>query len=379
MTGALHPRRLKALLIKESLQIVRDPSSVALAFVMPIIMLLLFGYGISLDPKQLPVAFVMEKPGPLATEFLARFVISEYFKPIPMTSWKEAELLLRDGEVDAAIRLREDFAENLSTGKTAPVMVVVSGVDSNRANQVLGYVQGAWQRWMTQVAPELPAGSAMAKVGLVELSPHVWFNKEMRSQNFLVPGLMAIIMTLIGTLLTALVVAREWERGTMEALLVTPVSRLELMLGKLIPYFALGMGGLGLCIVMAVYLFHVPFRGSLSMLLLAGAVFMAAALGMGQFISSTVRNQFVAGQIALIASFLPAFFLSGFIFELSGTPRFIQILSHIVPARYFVPMVQSIFLAGDVHSVLLPNGLGVAALGLFFLLQAFRKTKKNLE
>ena len=296
-----------------------------------------------------------------------------------MTSWREAERMLRDRKVDAVIRLREDFSRQLDTGATAPVQVVVSGVDSNRATQVLAYVSGAWQRWKESLGTEDLGRPSGGGVGLVQVEQRMWFNSEVRSQNFLVPGLMAIIMTLIGTLLTAMVMAREWERGTMEALLVTPVSRLEIVLGKLIPYFFLGMSGLGLCVIMAVFLFHVPFRGSLSMLLMLGALFMAATLGMGLFISSTVRNQFVAGQAALLAAFLPSFFLSNFIFELSSTPICIQILSYVVPAKYFVPIVQSIFLAGDLRSIMLPNGLGLCVMATFFMMLAFKKTRKSLE
>lgn len=372
MPAPLNFMRLRGLLIKESLQIVRDPSSIALAFVLPIVMLLLFGYGISLDPKQIPVAFVMEKPEPQAADLLARFVLSDYFSPIPLTSWREAEKLLRAGEVDAVIRLREDFSRKLNAGSQAPVQVIVNGVDSNRATQVRGYINGAWQRWLEGLGMQ-------STVGLVELDQRIWFNSEVRSQNFLVPGLMVLIMTLIGTLLTAMVMAREWERGTMESLLVTPVSRLEIMLGKLVPYFFLGMGGMMICFIMAVLLFDVPFRGSMLFLILLGALFMASTLGMGLFISSTVRNQFLAGQISLLAAFLPAFFLSGFIFELASAPRVIQLISHIVPARYLVPIVQTLFLAGDVRSVLLPNGLALGVLATLFLLLAFKKTRKSLE
>lgn len=379
MPSILNPIRVKALLYKEMLQILRDPSSIALAFIMPIILLLLFGYGISLDPKQLPVAFVIENPSPQASDFLARFVISDYFKPIPLTSWKEAQEMMRAREVDAIIRLRSDFTRKLQTGGTAPIQVIVNGVDSNRANQIKGYVQGAWQRWMVSVRPNAMLLAEERAMGLVQVQQRVWFNSELRSQNFLVPGLMAMIMTLIGTLLTALVMAREWERGTMEALLVTPVSRLEIIIGKLVPYFILGMGGLALCMVMALFLFDVPFRGSLWVLLLLGSLFMAAALGLGLFISSLVRNQFVAAQSAILAAFLPAFFLSNFIFELASAPKVIRIISHVVPAKYFVAIVQSLFLAGNVHSVLWPNGLSLAAMAGVFMFLAFKKTRKSLE
>jgi ABC-2 type transport system permease protein len=371
--------RLRALLVKEWLQIVRDPSSIALAFVIPIVMLLLFGYGISLDPKKLPVAFVMDKPDPTASTLLARFRHSEYFGMVPTTSWEEAERMLLDRKVDAVIRLQSDFTRRLMTGGQAPVQLVVNGVDSNRALQVVGYVTMTWNRWLTSVSRTLPGARGLTRIGLVDLEQRIWFNEAIRSENFLVPGLMAIIMTLIGTLLTAMVMAREWERGTMEALLVTPVRRLEIVLGKLIPYFLLGMGGVVLCIVMAVFLFHVPFRGSLILLLLLGGVFMVGTLGLGLFISSTAKNQFVAGQIALLAAFLPSFFLSGFIFELSSTPVFIQVLSYIVPAKYFVNIVQTLFLAGNVASVLLPNLAGLIVLALVFMTLAFRKTRKSLE
>ncbi|XXJ21136.1 ABC transporter permease [Desulfovibrio caledoniensis] len=379
MRNGLDFNRLRALLVKEWLQIVRDPSSIALAFVIPIVMLLLFGYGISLDPKKLPVAFVMDKPDPTASSLLARFRHSEYFGPVPTTSWEEAERMLLDRKVDAVIRLQSDFTRRLMTGGQAPVQLVVNGVDSNRALQVVGYVTMTWNRWLTSVSRTLPGARDLTRIGLVDLEQRIWFNEAIRSENFLVPGLMAIIMTLIGTLLTAMVMAREWERGTMEALLVTPVRRLEIVLGKLIPYFMLGMGGVVLCIVMAVFLFHVPFRGSLLLLLLLGGVFMVGTLGLGLFISSTAKNQFVAGQIALLAAFLPSFFLSGFIFELSSTPIFIQVLSYIVPAKYFVNIVQTLFLAGNVASVLLPNLAGLIVLALVFMTLAFRKTRKSLE
>jgi ABC-2 type transport system permease protein len=379
VAGGFDFNRLRALLVKEWLQIVRDPSSIALAFILPIVMLLLFGYGISLDPKQLPVAFVMDKPDPTASTLLARFRHSEYFGVVPTTSWDEAERMLLDREVDAVIRLQSDFTRRLMTGGQAPVQLVVNGVDSNRALQVIGYVTMTWNRWLNTVSATLPGARDLGRIGLVDLEQRIWFNEAIRSENFLVPGLMAIIMTLIGTLLTAMVMAREWERGTMEALLVTPVRRLEIVLGKLIPYFILGMGGLVLCIVMAVFLFDVPFRGSLAVLLSLGGVFMVGTLGLGLFISSTAKNQFVAGQIALLAAFLPSFFLSGFIFELSSTPIFIQVLAYVVPAKYFVEIVQTLFLAGTVGSVLLPNLVGLIVLALVFMTLAFRKTRKSLE
>jgi len=207
----------------------------------------------------------------------------------------------------------------------------------------------------------------------------VWFNETAESRNFMVPGLITLIMTLIGILLTALVVAREWERGTMEALLVTPLRRIDLLLGKVIPYYFLGMMGMGLSVVVAVTVFHVPFRGSIAALLILSSIFMLACLGFGLLLSAAIRIQFVAAQISIVAGFLPALFLSGLIFDLESTPRAIQIISHVVPARYFVAISHTLFMAGDIWPVLLPNALVLAVMAVFFIGMAFRKITKRLE
>jgi ABC-2 type transport system permease protein len=209
--------------------------------------------------------------------------------------------------------------------------------------------------------------------------PRVWFNPQLRSRNFLVPGLIAIIMTLTGTLLTALVVAREWERGTMEALLATQTGLLELLAGKLVPYFVLGMSGMALSVAMAVFLFGVPIRGSLLLLFGIAAVFLTGALGMGLLISTVTRNQFVAGQVAIVSAFLPAFMLSGFVFEISSMPMWIQWLTHIVAARYFVTILQTLFLAGNVWSVILPNLLALLLIAAVFLGLTAARTRKRLD
>jgi len=213
----------------------------------------------------------------------------------------------------------------------------------------------------------------------VRLEQRVWFNSEFRSRDFLVPGLIAVIMTLIGALLTALVMAREWERGTMEALLVTPAAMREVLLGKLIPYFILGTGGMSLSVAMAVWLFHVPLRGSLWVLFGSSSLFLLAALGMGLLISTVAKNQFVAGQIAIIVTFLPAFILSGFIFDISSMPWLVQIITHLIAARYFVSVLQTVFLAGNVWVVILPNAVALLVMAAFFLGMTRRKSRKRLE
>src|SRR6056297_121400 len=341
--------RLRGLMRKEIWQIVRDPSSIAIAFVMPLVLLLLFGYGVSLDAKDVPVALVVDRPSALTASFTGGFAQSEYFAPRHFDNISQAEDAMLRGEVDALVWLRGNFEELVRSGETAAVGVFVNGVDANNARLISGYIEGVWSRWLERYAAE--RGMDLSRP--VELEQRIWFNPGMRSRDYLVPGIIAVIMTLIGALLTSLVVAREWERGTMEALLVTPVRIGEILLGKLIPYFILGMGGLIFSVAMGVWLFQVPLRGSLLVLLGTSSLFLLAALGMGLLISTVARNQFVAGQTAIIATFLPAFILSGFIFDIASMPTPIRGLTHALAARYYVSILQTVFLAGDVTSVIL--------------------------
>ena len=236
-------------------------------------------------------------------------------------------------------------------------------------------MDGAMTAWLARRAAE--NGEQLETP--VSVEHRVWFNSDVRSRNFLVPGLMVVIMTLIGALLTAMVMAREWERGTMEALVVTPVTIGEILLGKLIPYFVLGIGGMLLTVAMATWLFDVPLNGSFWLLLLTSSIFLLVALGMGLLISSVARVQFVAGQVALITTFLPAFLLSGFIFEIRNMPGVVQAITYLFAARYFVAIVTTLFLAGDVWSVIVPNTVALALMAVIFLGLTRLKTRKRLE
>ncbi|MGO8755401.1 MAG: ABC transporter permease [Gallionellaceae bacterium] len=367
--------RLRGLIRKEFLQIVRDPSSIAIAFLMPIFLLLLFGYGVSLDSEHIPLALVVEQPNADAADFAAAFHQSRYFDPVVYPDIRAAEQALMAGRASAIVVLRQDFARRLHQNDGAPVQLTVNGVDANTARIISGYVEGAWGKWLEHAA--LQRGQKL--VVPVQMQQRVWFNSELRSRDFLVPGLVAVIMTLIGALLTAMVMSREWERGTMEALLVTPLSMSEVILGKLLPYFILGMGGLALAVSMALFLFEVPLRGSLWVLLGASALFLIAALGMGLLISTVARSQFVAGQLAIITTFLPAFLLSGFIFDIGSMPGVVQGITHVIAARYYVAILQTVFLAGNDWSVILPNALGLVALASVFLGLTWRNARKRLE
>ncbi|MBW2574168.1 MAG: ABC transporter permease [Deltaproteobacteria bacterium] len=372
---ALFFMRMRGILRKEVLQILRDPSSIALAIVLPLVLLFLFGYGVSLDPDNVPIAIVLDYNSSEARDLAARFDLSPYFKTNHLKSMAQAVDWLDKRRVDGIVHLQGNFSSSLYNRNPAPVQVIVNGMDANRARLIQGYARGVLQKWITlrQVRGEEVAGPA------VRVSQRVWFNEAAVSRNFLVPGLITLIMTLIGILSTALVVAREWERGTMEAILVTPIRRIDFLLGKVLPYFILGMLGMGLSVVVGITLFHVPFRGSVGALLFLSSLFMLACLGFGLFISAAIRIQFVAAQISIMAGFLPALFLSGLIFDLESTPRFIQAISYVVPARYFVAISHTLFMAGDVWSVLLPNALALAVMAVLFISLAFRKITKRLE
>jgi ABC-2 type transport system permease protein len=352
-----------ALVRKEFFQIVRDPSSIGIAFLMPVVLLVLFGYGVSLDADDIPLALVVEQPSPDTESFLGQFYGSKYFLPLRIADMPAAEKALLNGTVDGIVRIRSDFSRLLNSGGEAPVQVIVNGVDSNTARLVTGYVEAAWLKWLEQRALQL--GQPLPAP--VELDQRIWFNSELRSRNFLVPGLVVVVMTLIGAMLTAMVMAREWERGTMEALLVTPVRMNEILLGKLIPYFCLGMGGSAVTVWLAVWHFGVPLRGSLWVLAVTSSLFMLTALGMGLLISSVARSQFIAGQTAIIVTYLPAFLLSGFIFDIRSMPWPVRAITRITAARYFVAIVQTVFLAGDVWSVILPNSLALIIMATVFL------------
>lgn len=367
--------RMLGLMRKEFLQIVRDPSSIAIAFVMPVMLLLLFGYGVSLDAKHVPIAVVVQQPGTAANAFAAAFSRSQYFDPRITHSLHQGRTWLDNGSIDGMVVLRSDFNRRVRAGTGARIQVITNGVNANQARIIQGYVRGAWNKWLQHRAN----WSGMTLTQPVDLQPRVWFNASLRSRNYLVPGLVVVIMTLIGALLTAMVMAREWERGTLEALMVTPVTAGEIVWSKLIPYFVLGMGGMALTVVMAVTLFAVPLRGSLLALLLGSVLFLLAALGMGLLISVTTRNQFVAGLAAIITTFLPAFLLSGFIFDIGSMPAPVRWITHLIAARYLVAILQSVFLAGDVWPVILPNALALALMALFFLGVVRWRLRKRLD
>ncbi len=345
--------RIGTLVRKEWRQMIRDPASIAMGVVLPVILILLFGYGLSLDVKNVPIAVLNQDGSGLAGSLIGRLQLSPYFAPRGVTSLHQAEQLLLRGRVSAIFTVPPLFARQVRASG-ASVQLIVSGADANTARIIEGYVTGVIEAWSAQRAPGLLAP--------VQVQSRVWFNAANDSRYFLVPGLIVLVMTLIGAFLTAMVVAREWERGTFEALFVTPVRGTEILLGKTIPYFVLGMAGLVLCVLAGRFLFHVPLRGSVAVLFAGSVLYVLVALGIGLLISSAVKNQLVASQVTLLATFMPAFMLSGLLFDLRSMPAPIRVVTYLLPARYYVALLQTTFLAGDVWAVIVPNALALLAM-----------------
>lgn len=366
-------RRFAALVRKESYQIVRDPSSILIAFVLPLILLFLFGYGVSLDTTQTRIGLVVEQETPLTRDLAAGFQASRYFTVSLGRDRRDFEDDLVLGHIRGIVVIPTRFAADYAAGQHPALQVLVDGSDPNTANFVQNYAQATVANWERQRSQE-DAGQPPA----ISAEQRFWFNPELTSRNFLVPGSIAIVMTLVGTLLTSLVVAREWERGTMEAMMATPVSAAELLAGKLLPYFLLGLASMTLCVLLAVFLFGVPFRGSVAALYALSATFLMPALGQGLLISATTKNQFLASQLALISAFLPAFLLSGFLFEINSMPTVIQWITFIVPARYLIPSLQTVFLAGDIWPMFLQAIAIMLLIGSVFFALAARSTRKRI-
>jgi ABC-2 type transport system permease protein len=368
-------QRFFAYLQKEQKQILRDPSTMLIAFILPLIMMFIFGYGVSLDADKVHIGLLLEDTSPTVRGLENAFLGTPYFDAKTSYSRSALEEELTRGHIRGIVTIPQDFAKNFLRGTQASLQVLLDGSEPNTAQFVLNYAEGVINTWQTQLAIETKNG----QIPPIQPEPRIWFNEELKSRDVLLPGSIAIIMSLIGTLLTALVVSREWERGTMEAILSTPIHISEMLLGKLIPYFLLGLGTMTLCVTLSIHLFDVPFRGSFLILLLSTSVFLMAALGQGLLISTLVRNQFVAAQFSIMLGFLPAFVLSGYVFEISSMPWPIRALTHILPPRYFVTILQSSFLTGPIWGLFIPNLLAMFLIALVFFGITVRITRKRLD
>lgn len=375
-------RRLFALTRKEARQLLRDRSNVAIGLVLPVLLIVLFGYGISLDVKDARVALVVDDHSSTSVELLSGLRGSRYITPVAQASMQAAELALAERQADAILRVPGDFSREFAAGR-GRVQLILNGADASTARTVQSYVAGALARGALRVsgAQDLPARAITVgtdAVGSVQVEPRMWFNAANTSTWYLVPGLMVLIMTLVGAFLTSMVVAREWERGTLEALFVTPARPTEILLAKLIPYFVVGMLGFAMCLGAARWLFEVPLQGSFLLLLLASVLYMFVALGVGLLISSVTKNQFVACQVALLTSFLPALMLSGFLFDLNNVPSAVRIVGQALPATHFLELVKTLMLAGNVWPIVVQDCAILAGYAVVLIGAARLATRKKI-
>ena len=368
--------RLFALIKKETIQIVRDPSAILITVLLPLLLLFLYGSGVSLDLDHLRIGLVLEDTAPDAQSFVKSLTDSPYFDVKIVRDRRELSYDLEAGAIRGFVVIPSYFSEfRRLPNKVAPIQVIADGSEPNTANFVQYYVQGAFANWLNQEE----ISSNLKGLPLVRPDPRFWYNENLESRYFLLSGSLAIIMTLIGTLLTSLVVSREWERGTMEGLISTPVGKWEIVGGKTIPYFFLGMISMLICVGVSTLIYGLPFRGSSIALLLVSASFLICAIEIGLYISLLSKIQMISSQISIMIGFLPAYILSGFLFEISSMPTWIQYLTYIMPARYFVQSLQTLFLVGDIWTVLWQNMLFMLSTAAILLFLISRKVAKRLD
>lgn len=364
--------RIKAIAKKELIQIRRDPLSLAMAFMMPVMLLFLFGYAITLDVNDLRTVVYDLDRSSLSRELISRFRESGYFTVIAdVHSGREIDGYLDSGKAQVAISIPSDFSENIRTGRQAELQTVVDGSDSNTATIAMGYISA-----VTDLYSQKIKGGHVRP--LIEPRVRVWYNAELKSRNFVIPGLIAVIMAVIAALLTSLTISREWERGTMEQLISTPVKKSELIIGKLAPYFFIGFIDVAVSVLIAVFVFEVPLRGSIVLLAALSSIFLFGGLSLGILISIVARSQLVSSQISMIATFLPAFLLSGFLFSISNMPAALQVITYVVPARYFVSILKGIFLKGNPLSLMIVESVLLFVFGLMVFLAANSKFRKRI-
>lgn len=366
---------LRALIKKEFYQISRDPSSILIAFVLPLMLLIIYMYGINLDTVKLTIGLKIDDPSQQVTTLVDSFKSNKFITPYIYDNPQKMYDDLTGSKLRGLVVIPNDFSSKLDRGETASVQVIADGAETNLANYVQNYSRTIFLQWLNSTSKY----HRKAPPTLLNMDSRYWYNQDINSHYFVLPGSLCITMTLIGMLLTALVIAREWERGTMEAILSTKVNKIQIVLGKYIPYFLLGMLSMAFSVFMCINVFQIPFRGNLFVLAGFSALFLITAMGQGLLISTILKNQFTASQAALVAGFLPGLMLSGLIFPINSMPMPLQWMSSVIPARYFVTCIQSEFMTGTVPEVIIPNCIFMGVLGLILFVIVYKKTQMNLE
>ena len=368
--------RLRTLIVKEAKQLLRDPYSILLGILLPVILLLVCGYGMSTDIRHIRLAVVVPEASEYAKKIVAKFDASDYFDVVMVQDTRSGEMLVKNQQADACLFLPRNFSEKMARGD-GEILIAVNASNPSLAYTKESYIRGVLASGASQILRK--TGNASAQNGAFAFKSRLWFNDANVSAFTLVPGIIVIIMTMIGALLTSMVMAREYEQGNLESLFVTPMKSSEILLAKMVNNFLLGMIGLAVSLFMAHFCFHVPIRSSWYVIPLGSSVFLVMSLGMGLLISSVTKNQFIAVEIAAVTTFLPSFLLSGFLFEIKSMPIILQWITLLVPARYYVDFLQTAFLVGDVWPNIIKNVSILALFAVVFLTLAKIKNPKRLE
>jgi ABC-2 type transport system permease protein len=375
-------RRITAMMRKEIIQILRDPRSLLIVILMPVMQLVIYGYAVNLDVRNIPLCVYDRDGTQTSQDLLKRFQATDYFKIVHVAdNYPDVLRQIDSGKATAAIVIPPQFDETLHSGGTVSVQLLIDASDSNSANVAMGYAQAIVQMYSSDIAIdwEQQHGLPVTGSGPVQFQARTWFNEDLQSMANIVPGVVAMVMAVVGAFLTSLTIAREWERGTMEQLISTPVGRLEIQIGKLIPYFVIGMFDTALCAVMGVWWFGVPFRGSWLVMYGTSALFLGVVLSLGYYFSVVSKTQIAASQMAMLATFLPTFLLSGFLFPIDQMPKPVQWLSVILPARYYVEILRNVFLKGTSLNLMKTQIAALSIISVLLILLATRAFHKRLE
>ena len=368
---------------KEFIHILRDPRSLYIAIGLPLVLLILFGYAITFDVNHIPVAVINQDDSSLSRDLISRLQSSEYFDLRYLSNeYTKLERLLDEGKVKIILVIPLYFSQDLSKGKNSPLQFLIDGSDSNTALVALGYLSKIIQNFSSHIilrGLDKRGNLLLKELPMIDVKARVWYNPGLRSTHFIVPGLIAVVMMILAAMLTSLTIAREWETGTMEQLIATPTKPLEIIIGKLTPYFFLGLIQMTLVVLTGTLLFKVPFKGNIFFLFVVAGLFLVCGLGIGLFISTGTKSQQLAFMLAIVLTMLPAFLLSGFIFPISSMPRIIQFFSYFVPAKYFLISLRGIFLKGNGLSVHWPEVLFLLIFGLLIILACTKRLKLSLE
>ena len=377
--GFVNLKRLSAITRKEFIQIVRDYRSLGLAIIIPILLLIMFGFALSLDVDNVPMVIWNQDKTQVSSDFIRNFKNSRYFNIVGYPdNYTQLENAIDRKKALMGLVIGKDFSKYIESNQAAPVQLLVDGSDSNTATIAMGYVSAVVDKYNARFAEDSVNQSLAANIYPIDVRPRIWFNEDLKSKNFVIPGLIAVIMMIISGQLTSITVAREWERGTMEQLISTPVRRSELILGKFIPYFVIGFFDLLVAVAMAQFVFNVPLRGSLTLLIILSCVFLTGALVQGMYFSISTKNQRLATQLAILTSFLPTFMLSGFVYPIYNMPKVIQLITLLLPPRYFITILKGIYLKGVGLEILWGPALILLLFAVFMIWAAYRRFEKKV-